>query len=229
MASAPSTHVFARGSRVLDYWLARAEGFTVQPLGARVEEVVVAHPTGEAEALIVRSRRTRRRRAIDAGAIAAVDPSRQQLLLAGPSRSQRAREAAGRRARTTAAGLRSAGRRTATGGSSAAAWTRPRASAAAQTSARGGRAALAWTLAAIAWLRPRLVAATSRGLAAAHRATETAWRESRAFAARQRELIGTRWPPPPEPPSDDASTRISHAPERKAPKNVGRTQPKSTT
>ena len=32
---------FSRGSTVLDYWLAHAEGLTVQPLGARVEEVVV--------------------------------------------------------------------------------------------------------------------------------------------------------------------------------------------
>ena len=48
--------IFRRGSAVLDYWLVHAEGLTVQPLGARVEEVVVAAPVGRAEALIVRSR-----------------------------------------------------------------------------------------------------------------------------------------------------------------------------
>ena len=57
--SAPPA-VFPRGSTVLDYWLAHAEGLTVQPLGARVEEVVVMPPVGRAEALIVRSRMTGR-------------------------------------------------------------------------------------------------------------------------------------------------------------------------
>jgi len=42
----------------------------VQPLGARVEEVVVTPPVGRAEALIVRSRMTRRRRKIPADSIA---------------------------------------------------------------------------------------------------------------------------------------------------------------
>src|SRR5437764_12951984 len=58
------TPIFSRGSSVLDYWLAHAEGLTIQPLGARVEEVVVVAPVGRAESLIVRSRVTRRRRAI---------------------------------------------------------------------------------------------------------------------------------------------------------------------
>ena len=32
------TPIFSRGSTVLDYWLAHAEGLTIQPLGVRVEE-----------------------------------------------------------------------------------------------------------------------------------------------------------------------------------------------
>src|SRR6267378_1983607 len=43
------TPVFSRGSTVLDYWLAHAEGLTVQPLGARVEHVIVKAPVGHAE------------------------------------------------------------------------------------------------------------------------------------------------------------------------------------
>src|SRR3954462_9651435 len=78
--SAPPA-VFPRGSTVLDYWLAHAEGLTVQPLGARVEEGVVTPPIGRAEALIVRSRLTRRRREIPAASIAAVEPSAGNLLL----------------------------------------------------------------------------------------------------------------------------------------------------
>src|SRR5436305_1894292 len=75
------TPLFVRGSTVLDYWLAHAEGLTVQPLGARVEHVVVSAPVGHAESLIIRSRMTRRRRSIPADSIAAVAPSRGHLLL----------------------------------------------------------------------------------------------------------------------------------------------------
>ena len=75
------TPIFSRGSTVLDYWLAHAEGLTIQPLGARVEEVVVVAPVGRAESLVVRSRLTRRRRTIPADAIAAVTPSTGDLLL----------------------------------------------------------------------------------------------------------------------------------------------------
>jgi len=39
---------------------------TVEPLGSRVEEVVVTAPLGHAESLIVRSRLTHRRRTIPA-------------------------------------------------------------------------------------------------------------------------------------------------------------------
>ena len=78
------TPIFSRGSTVLDYWLAHAEGLTIQPLGARVEEVVVVAPVGRAESLVVRSRLTRRRRTIPADAIAAVAPSTGDLLLDPP-------------------------------------------------------------------------------------------------------------------------------------------------
>ncbi len=40
MAESARTPSFSRGSRVLDYWLAHAEGLTVQPTGAVVEKVV---------------------------------------------------------------------------------------------------------------------------------------------------------------------------------------------
>ena len=43
--------VFVRGSTVLDYWLAHAEGLTVHPSGARVEEVVARAPVGRPETL----------------------------------------------------------------------------------------------------------------------------------------------------------------------------------
>src|SRR5438045_8723540 len=79
--SAPPA-VFPRGSTVLDYWLAHAEGLTVQPLGARVEEVVVMPPVGRAEALIVRSRMTGRRKEIPAERIAGVGPSAGPPMLA---------------------------------------------------------------------------------------------------------------------------------------------------
>src|SRR3954468_6247277 len=75
------TPIFSRGSTVLDYWLAHAEGMTIQPLGARVEEVVAAAPIGRAESLLGRSRVTRRRRAIPPDSIAAVEPSTGNLLL----------------------------------------------------------------------------------------------------------------------------------------------------
>ena len=148
---------FSRGSTVLDYWLAHAEGLTVQPLGARVEEVVVKPPVGRAEALIVRSRMTRRRRKIPAASIAAVEPSAGNLLLdadaAGPGmhipRPSPERIAAasagaqrgGRYARTQ---VSDAARATGTGTLGAYAWARPKAASA------GAKTALGF-----AWLAPR--------------------------------------------------------------------------
>jgi hypothetical protein len=165
------TPIFSRGSTVLDYWLAHAEGLTVQPLGARVVHVVVSAPVGHAEALIVRSRMTRRRRAIPAQSIAAVEPSRGHLLLdaaeltAGPriprpspERIAAARVSAthgGRVARAHAAG---AARSTRAGTLSALSWLRPRAERAGVTTARHGRFAVAQTARGVAWLAPRVAA-----------------------------------------------------------------------
>ena len=123
------TPIFSRGSTVLDYWLAHAEGLTIQPLGARVEEVVVVAPVGRAESLVVRSRVTRRRRTIPAASIAAVAPSTGDLLLDAPEprapfkvpRPSPERIAA---ARAYAAG---SAQRTQAGTRSAAEWLRPHA------------------------------------------------------------------------------------------------------
>jgi hypothetical protein len=73
--------VFARGTAVLDYWLARCEGMTVQPLGARVLEVVLSEPYGRAQALVVRSRVPGRTRTIPVEQIVAVSPWADELLL----------------------------------------------------------------------------------------------------------------------------------------------------
>jgi len=163
--------IFSRGSTVLDYWLAHAEGLTVQPLGARVEKVVVVAPVGHAEALIVRSRMTRRRKAIPAASIAAVKPSTGQLLLDAPEPGTRVRiprpsperiaaarlnaARGGRAVRTQAFGAAHATR---AGTLSALAWLRPRAVQAGLTTARYGQLAAAQTRRGIAWLTPRVVA-----------------------------------------------------------------------
>jgi hypothetical protein len=176
--SAP-TPIFSRGSAVLDYWLVHAEGLTIQPLGARVEEVVVAPPVGRAESLIVRSRVTRRRRAIPAESIAAVEPSAGQLLLdsreataprlhaprLSPERIAAARTTAERGGRLAqrygAGGLRWAHAGTVAG----IAWLRPRAVRVSVTTVRHSRLAGARTASGIAWLAPR-VAAGARTTAA---------------------------------------------------------------
>ena len=151
--SAPPA-VFPRGSTVLDYWLAHAEGLTVQPLGARVEEVVVTPRIGRAEALIVRSRMTGRRKEIPAERIAAVEPSTGQLLLERaprrapiaiphPSRGQIA--AAGTTARRGGTAARTqvtaATRATRAGTVTAFVWLRPHAVHAGTTTARYTRTA----------------------------------------------------------------------------------------
>src|SRR3954447_16403407 len=161
-------HVFSRGSTVLDYWLAHAEGLTVQPLGARVVQVVVTPPAGRAEALIVRSPMTRRRKKIPADSIAAVEPSAGNLLLdraadasslhvprPSPERLAAARVAAqrgGRYARThAAAAARATGVGLRHGGRSA----RRHTAAAARATGTGTRSA-------VAWARPRAVRAGTR-------------------------------------------------------------------
>jgi hypothetical protein len=148
MAETPArTRTFVRGSTVLDYWLAHAEGFTVQPLGARVERVVAAVPVGRADVLIVRSRRMRRRMSIPAASIAAVEPSSGHLLLDVGETPHR-----GSSTRLALTGWRSA--RAGTG--SAVAWLGPRVARTRASSARRARAAAARTSHGAAWLAPRV-------------------------------------------------------------------------
>jgi hypothetical protein len=142
------TPVFSRGSSVLDYWLVHSEGMTVEPLGARVEEVVVTAPIGRAESLIVRSRVTRRRKTIPAGSIAAVEPSTGHLLL-----DPHERQVGLRTARAHAVG---AARVTRAGTVSGFAWLRPRAVHAGTTTARHSRSAAVRTGTGVAWLAPRV-------------------------------------------------------------------------
>ena len=153
------TPIFSRGSTVLDYWLVHAEGLTIQPLGARVEEVVVKAPIGHAESLVVRSRVTRRRKTIPADAIAAVSPSAGELLLDAPvpkSKREFPRPSPGHIAAARALAAGSA-RRTQAGTSSAVAWTKPRAEQAGASTARFGRLIVAGAAAGLAWLWPRCV------------------------------------------------------------------------
>jgi hypothetical protein len=153
------TPIFSRGSTVLDYWLAHAEGLTVQPLGARVEEVVVVAPVGRAESLVVRSRLTRRRRTIPADSIAAVAPSTGDLLLDAPQPRAPLRVPRPSPELIAAARAHAAGtvQRTQAGTRSAVAWTQPRAARAGETTARYGRLAAAGAAAGLAWLGPRIV------------------------------------------------------------------------
>jgi hypothetical protein len=201
VSAPPST--FSRGSAVLDYWLAHAEGMTVQPLGARVEEVVASAPVGHAEALIVRSRMTRRRKAIPTASIVAVEPSAGRLLMdpqtddrprlhtlrLSPERISAARLHAARSqqfARVHAvAGLRS----TRTGSVAAFWWLRPRAVRASKTTAQQSRVAAAHTASGVAWVTPRLIAgARTAGAAAARVMLTAAVLVARGVARAAREL-----------------------------------------
>src|SRR6476469_398674 len=153
------TPIFSRGSTVLDYWLVHAKGLTIQPLGARVEEVVVTAPIGHAESLVVRSRVTRRRRTIPAAAIAAVVPTAGELLLDAPApkaKRELPRPSPERIAAARAAAAGSA-RRTQAGTRSALSWLQPRVAQAGTTATRYVRLALAGAALGLAWLRPRLV------------------------------------------------------------------------
>jgi hypothetical protein len=161
--------VFVRGSTVLDYWLAHAEGLTVQPSGARVEEVVARAPVGRPETLIVRSRMMRRRKEIPADSIAAVDPSSGHLLLddtaAGsplriprpsPEQLAGARVTAARGGRLAQAGAVGAARLTEAGSRSALSWLRPHLVQAGLATSRVTRLAVARTATGARWLAPRL-------------------------------------------------------------------------
>jgi hypothetical protein len=181
VSAPPST--FSRGSAVLDYWLAHAEGLTVQPLGARVEEVVAGAPVGHAEALIVRSRMTRRRRAIPTASIVAVEPSSGRLLMdmetearprlhtLRPSHEQisAARVHATRSQQFARAHAVAALRLTRTGSVATLSWLRPRAVRASKTTAHQSRVAAAHTANGVAWVTPRLIAGARTAAAAAAR------------------------------------------------------------
>jgi hypothetical protein len=152
------TSTFARGSGVLEYWLLNAEGFTVEPLGATVERVVVPAPFEPPVALIVQDARGRER-VIPAEAIAAVEPLEERLLVDRSSMPRRPR-------RSPAARM-------------AYAWLRPRAIRAAVAAARYGRHAYAW-------LRPRVAAAARAVAVEVVRLTRRALRELEARYASRR-------------------------------------------
>jgi hypothetical protein len=88
---APTARSFGRESRVLDYWLAHAEGFRIgsgRLRGAAVEEVVLDEGGVRASALVVR-KRLHGRQVIDADAIEAVTPAT-KMLTPRPPRRRRA-------------------------------------------------------------------------------------------------------------------------------------------
>jgi hypothetical protein len=80
----PGSLVFPRGSHVLEYWLAHAEGFTVRSRG-RVERVIVEPLYGRATALVIRSGRLRRRQVVSAAEVTAVDPEARVLEVEAPA------------------------------------------------------------------------------------------------------------------------------------------------
>lgn len=158
--------VFRRGSNVLEYWLAHAEGFEVasrRVRPARVERVVVDPVRGHATGLIVRSFGVGRshRRIVAADAVVAVDPFLRTLHLvhsprALPPAGTRAASllvAAARRTRPIVARLPPA---TAAGARAVRAWFLPRLKQANSIAERFGRELGAQIGAAVAWLRPRL-------------------------------------------------------------------------
>jgi hypothetical protein len=200
--SAP-TPIFLRGSAVLDYWLVHAEGLTVQPLGVRVEEVVVAAPVGHAEALIVRSRMTRRRKAIPAASIVSVEPSAGTLLMDARTEAGLGRRASrlspkwiaaaringGRGQRFARAHAAGALRLMRTGSVAALSWLQPRAVQVGKTTAKHSQLAAAHSARGVVWLTPRLVAGARTAVAAAAHLTFTlAVIVIRGFARTAREL-----------------------------------------
>jgi hypothetical protein len=158
--------VFRRGSNVLEYWLAHAEGFEVasrRVRPARVERVVVDPVRGHATGLIVRSFGVgrSRRRIVTADAVVAVDPFLRTLHLA---HSPRAFPPAGTRAASML--VAGAGRTrpivarlpplVSAAASAARAWTAPRLKQTISIAQRYGRELGLRIGAGAAWLRPRL-------------------------------------------------------------------------
>lgn len=82
---------FARGSRVLDYWLAHAEGFHVRGgllRRSRVEAVRVDPWSGRARSLVLRSL-LHRRSDVPAEAVVEVDPFERTLVVGSEQRRRR--------------------------------------------------------------------------------------------------------------------------------------------
>lgn len=84
--------MFGRGSNVLEYWLARAEGFRVRAHGSNVgvvEGVVLDPALGKASALVLSSRFLHRRRVVLARRVEAVDPEARLFELEVEERAPR--------------------------------------------------------------------------------------------------------------------------------------------
>jgi hypothetical protein len=100
----PGSLVFPRGSHVLEYWLAHAEGFTVRSRGP-VERVIVEPLYGRATALVIRAGFFRRRQVVSAAEVAAVDPEARVLELDERPRPPREPSQAAARVRSASAWL----------------------------------------------------------------------------------------------------------------------------
>jgi hypothetical protein len=169
--------VFGRGSNVLDYWLAHAEGFEVlSGIGRRqrVERVLVDHVQHRATGLVVRSSRLpppRRRRVIPAEAVSAVDPFARLFQL--ERKHGKTRLTRGQAVSMLVAGAARVGRALVTlahaiacWSLAAVAWLRPRLRQGRILAGRCGRSFAIGIGSAVSWLRPRLRAsAASAGVA----------------------------------------------------------------
>ena len=158
--------VFRRGSNVLEYWLAHAEGFEVASgtgRRARVERVYVDPVRGRATKLVVRSSGVGRshRRTLAADTVVAVDPFLRTLHVA---RSPAEQPPAGARAASFVVAAAGRSRRTvapvppavSAGVRAGYAWSAPHLR---QTSSAAARLGLKLGVAiatAGAWLRPRV-------------------------------------------------------------------------
>jgi hypothetical protein len=91
-------YVFERGSNILEYWLANAEGFLVRARGSRVGVVrrVSVDPVGGRATDLVLRTRLHGTRVVPATTIVAVDPARQVLELDVEERPSRFAGFAGR-------------------------------------------------------------------------------------------------------------------------------------
>lgn len=146
----PQATVFGRGTSVLDYWLANAEGFHVvatRKPGHRVDHVLVDRQLGSATVLIVRRKRGRRLRRIPAVEVSAVDPFERVLYLA-PKR--RVRSVTARSAAWAAPRVVASARSTRMYSLQGARWLQPRVAASARSTGRG-------SVDAVRWLKPRVV------------------------------------------------------------------------